>query len=115
MIVVAVDGRFDARQLNRIARRAVFAMGRVGCDYAGGSGDYAVAFSTAPADVPFLPEPDLEPVFGAVLEAVEEALLNSLLMAETTTGYRGHTKYAVPHDRLLDLLRAYRVELAPRR
>ena len=109
VIVVATDGRFDARQLGRIARRAVFAMGRVGSDFAGGSGDYAIAFSTTPHG-PTAQEQDLEPVFGATLEAVEEALLNSLFMARTTIGFRGHLKYAVPHDRLRERLRAYRPE-----
>ncbi|WP_433381260.1 P1 family peptidase [Actinoplanes sp. CA-142083] len=100
VIVVATDGRFDARQLGRLARRAVFAMGRVGADFAGGSGDYAIAFTTAPRDQPAAPESDLEPAFAAVLEAVEEALLNSLFMATTTTGFAGHIRYAVPHARL---------------
>ncbi|MFU8875398.1 P1 family peptidase [Micromonospora sp. SL4-19] len=111
VIVVATDARLDARQLGRVARRAVFAMGRVGSDFAGGSGDYALAFSTAPVDTPAAEEGDLEPVFAAVLEAVEEALLNSLFMARTTVGFQGHVKYEVPHDRMLDLLRAHCVEL----
>lgn len=107
VIVLATDGRFDARQLGRLARRAVFALGRVGADFTGGSGDYAIAFTTASPEDPRAPEPDLEPAFAAVLEAVEEALLNSLLMAETTTGYQGHVKYALPHAPLLDRLRAH--------
>ncbi|MEU4379660.1 P1 family peptidase [Micromonospora echinofusca] len=111
VIVVATDGRLDARQLGRVARRAIFAMARVGSDFAGGSGDYALAFSTADTQTPTAPESDLEPVFAAVLEAVEEALLNSLFMARTTVGVAGRVKYAVPHDRMLDLLRAHRVEL----
>lgn len=111
VIVVATDGRFDARQLGRVARRAVFAMARVGSDFAGGSGDYALAFSTASTDGPTLPEPDLEPVFAAVLEAVEEALLNSLFTARTTTGYAGHVKHAVPHEPMLALLRTHRAPL----
>ncbi|WP_327029599.1 P1 family peptidase [Micromonospora sp. NBC_01740] len=111
VIVVATDGRLDARQLGRVARRAVFAMARVGSDFAGGSGDYALAFSTADTQAPTAPESDLEPVFAAVLEAVEEALLNSLFMARTTVGVKGRVKHAVPHDRMLDLLRAHRVEL----
>ncbi|MEU9507524.1 P1 family peptidase [Micromonospora sp. NPDC048170] len=111
VIVVATDGRLDARQLARVARRAIFAMARVGSDFAGGSGDYALAFSTADPATPTAPEPDLEPIFAAVLEAVEEALLNSLFMARTTVGVKGRVKYAVPHDRMLDLLRAHRVEL----
>jgi D-aminopeptidase len=108
VIVVAVDGGFDSRQLTRIARRAIFAMGRVGSDFAGGSGDYAIAFSTAGEDTATVPESEVEPVFGAVLEAVEEALLNSMFMATTMRGYQGHIKYAVPHDRMLELLRTYR-------
>ena len=111
VIVVATDGRFDARQLGRVARRAVFAMGRVGSDFAGGSGDYGLAFSTAGADAPPAPESDLEPVFAAAMEATEEALLNSLFMAPTTVGFQGRVRYAVPHDRMLDLLRAHGVEL----
>ncbi|MEU4781837.1 P1 family peptidase [Micromonospora sp. NPDC023633] len=111
VIVVATDGRLDARQLGRVARRAIFAMALVGSDFAGGSGDYALAFSTAETRTPTAPESDLEPVFAAVLEAVEEALLNSLFMARTTVGVKGRVRYAVPHDRMLDLLRAHRVVL----
>jgi D-aminopeptidase len=106
VIVVATDGRFDSRQLGRIARRAIFAMGRVGSDFGGHSGDYAIAFSTAETDTPPLPESDIEPLFASVQDAVEEALLNSLFMAQTTKGYKGHVKYAVPHDRLLELLQS---------
>lgn len=108
VIVVATDGRFDARQLGRIARRAIFAMGRVGSDFAHHSGDYALAFSTTEANTPPLPESDLEPLFASVQEAVEEALLNSLFMAQTTRGYRGHVRYAVSHERVLELLRLHR-------
>jgi D-aminopeptidase len=96
MIVVATDLPLDARQLGRLARRAIFALARVGSDYAPGSGDYAIAFSTnrlgASADR------DLREPFRAVTESVEEALLNSLTMAHTTTGFQGRTAYAVPHD-----------------
>lgn len=55
-------------------------------------------------DGPPLPERDLDPLFAATLEAAEEAVLNSLFMARTTTGVDGHTRYAVPHDRMLRLL-----------
>ena len=105
MIVVATDARLDARQLGRLGRRAVYAMGGVGSDFAGGSGDYAIAFSTAPVDGPPLPESNVDPLFRAVQEGTEEALLNSLFMAQTTVGHRGHVRYAVPHDRLLEVLR----------
>ncbi|MGH3731550.1 MAG: P1 family peptidase [Micromonosporaceae bacterium] len=101
MIVVATDAPYDARQLGRLARRAVFAMGRVGASYAHGSGDYGIAFSTAPRERRPLPDDTLDPVFAAVMDAVEEALLNSLFMATTTTGFQGRTRYAVPHDAVL--------------
>jgi D-aminopeptidase len=105
VIVVATDACVDARQLGRIARRAILALGRVGSDFASGSGDYAVAICTAdPGTIP-LPESGLNPLFAVVLEAVEEAVLNSLFMARTTIGFQGHTRYAVPHDRLIALQR----------
>jgi D-aminopeptidase len=96
MIVVATNLPLDARQLGRVARRAVFAMGRVGSDFSPGSGDYAIAFSTN--RTPALTDRDLKPVFQATTESVEEALLNSLTMATTTTGFLDRTAYAVPHD-----------------
>jgi D-aminopeptidase len=115
MIVVATDARVDGRQLARVARRAVFAMGRVGSDFTSGSGDYALAFATAEFDSAPLPESDVDALFAAVLEATEEALLNSLLMARTTVGVNGHAKYALAHDRLLTLLRDHGVPIvAPR-
>ncbi len=101
MIVVATDAPLDARRLGRLARRAIFAMGRVGASYSHGSGDYAIAFTTAPPQFPPLPDEALNPVFAAVADAAEEALLNSLFTATTTTGFRGRTSHAVPYDRLL--------------
>jgi D-aminopeptidase len=96
MIVVAVDRGLDSRQLTRVARRAVFAMGRTGANFAGSSGDYAIAFATVAAGQ--VAEGALEPVFGAVQDAVEEAIVNSLLMASTTRGYQGHVSHAVRLD-----------------
>ncbi|GAA1139863.1 P1 family peptidase [Kribbella jejuensis] len=98
MIVVATDLPLDSRQLGRLARRAVFAMARVGSDYAPGSGDYAIAFSTSRTAT--YAERDLRAPFQAVTESVEEALLNSLTMAHTTTGFNNHKAHAVPHDLL---------------
>jgi D-aminopeptidase len=106
MIVVATDAALDARQLGRVARRAVFAMGRVGASYSNGSGDYAIAFSTAPASQPPIPDREIDPVFAAVLDAVEEGLLNSLFAAVTTTGVGGRTSYAVPHREVIRRLSA---------
>ena len=100
MIVVATDAPLEARQLRRLARRAIFAMGRVGASYSNGSGDYAIVFGTAPVTRECLPDNGIDPLFAAVQDATEEALLNSLLAATTTTGVHGHTKHAVPHDEL---------------
>jgi D-aminopeptidase len=88
-------------------------MGRVGSDFGGRSGDYALAFSTAQSDTPPLPESDIEPLFAAVQEVVEEAILNSLFMAQTTKGFQGHVRYAVPHERLLELLQSHHGRLQP--
>jgi D-aminopeptidase len=94
MIVVATDLGLDSRQLSRVARRAVFAMGRTGAAFTNGSGDYAIAFSTG--GEPGMADSELDPVFGAVQDAVEEAILNSVFMATTTIGYLGRIKHAVP-------------------
>ena len=114
MIVVATDAAIDARDLERLAARAVFGLARTGSGYSHGSGDYAIAFSTSPEmRVPYgeaaprtrriLPSEGLSPLFAAVLEATEEAVYNSLLGAETMTGHRG-TIEALPIDRVKALL-----------
>jgi D-aminopeptidase len=79
-------------------------MARVGSDYAPGSGDYAIAFSTNRR--PAFQDRDLRQPFQAVTESVEEALLNSLTMARTTTGFQGRTAHAVSHDLIVDRLTA---------
>ncbi|MEU6291470.1 P1 family peptidase [Streptomyces sp. NPDC046988] len=103
MIVVATDAPLDARQLTRVARRAVFALARTGAAYSHGSGDYAVAFATRPGGAP-VADADLNPLFEAVLDAVEEAVLNSLLAATTTTGVDGRTAPALPAESLVRAL-----------
>ncbi|BFO17985.1 hypothetical protein SHKM778_43730 [Streptomyces sp. KM77-8] len=101
VIVVATDAPLDARQLTRVARRAVFALACTGAAYSHGSGDYALAFGTRPGAGAPMADTELGPLFEAVLDGVEEAVLNSLLAAETTTGFGGRTVAAVPADRLL--------------
>jgi D-aminopeptidase len=101
MIVVATDAPLDSRQLGRLARRSIYAMGRVGASYSSGSGDYAIAFSTASSAAEGWPGKGIATLFAAVQEATEEALIDSLVMATTTTGVHGRTRYAVPHDRLM--------------
>jgi len=114
MIVVATDAPLDARNLHRLAKRAVIGLGRTGSSYSNGSGDYAIAFSTfAENRVPHgaagvlptkvLSNESVSPLFEAVLETVEEAVYNSLTSAKTTTG-NGHTIEALPLDAVRSLL-----------
>lgn len=110
MIVVATDAPLDARQLKRLARRALFGLAGTGSSMAHGSGDYVIAFSTQIAERDkSLRDEQLSPIFQAVREATEEAILNSLLRATTTTGFQGRTVPAIPVDRLVEICRHYRV------
>lgn len=110
MIVVATDAPLDARDLQRLAARAIFAMARTGSSYSNGSGDFAIAFSTHPslrvtmgASNPqtrsLLPTDGVSRLFTAVLDATEEAIYNSLLKATTVTG-NGRTIEALPLERV---------------
>ena len=105
VIVLATDASLDSRDLTRVAARAFGGMARTGSDFSGRSGDYALAVSTAwpvgrghamaaAAGGP-VPSKDLDVLFQAAIEATEEAILNSLFMAVTTTGVGGHTRQAV--------------------
>jgi D-aminopeptidase len=117
MIIVATDAPLDAHALTRIARRAPLALGRTGSVLSHGSGDYVVAFSTAPSaritttarspTPPPLRDDALTPLFQATVEATEEALYNSLLKATAVKGHRGHTAEALPASRVRDLLRQH--------
>lgn len=100
MLIVAVDAGLDARQLTRVATRAVFGLARAGSDFAQGSGDYGIAFDTGQRRG--IPDQHLNPIFFAVQEAVAEAVLDSLFLATTTEGFHGHTKHAVPLDFVLE-------------
>ncbi|MET7639646.1 P1 family peptidase [Streptomyces sp. NPDC005438] len=104
VVVVATDAPLDARQLARVARRSVFALARVGAGYGHGSGDYGIALSTGDGR-PGVADGSLNPLFEGVLDAVEEAVLNSLLAATTTLGVRGHVLPGLPVDRLLARVR----------
>lgn len=103
VVVTATDAPVDARQLTRLARRAVFGLARVGAAYGHGSGDYGIAVGTR-AGAGTVEDAALNPLFAAVLDAVEEAVLNSLFTATTTTGPEGRTLHAIPLPRLTDLL-----------
>ena len=106
VIVLATDAPLDSRRLGRVAWRSIIGMARTGSDFSGHSGDYALAFSTAPARAEPLPDSALDPLFVAAIDVTEEAILNSLFMAGTVTGFRGHVRRAVPLDRVLRLCAA---------
>ena len=107
IMVVATDAPIDARNLRRLAARAMLGLGRTGASGSNGSGDYAIAFSTSHA--PELLDNDaMSPLFQAAIDATEEAIYNSLLRATTTTG-RGHTVEALPIDKTLEILRRHGV------
>lgn len=120
IIVIATDAPVDHRNLNRLAARSMLGLARTGAAGTNGSGDYAIAFSTAPElrirNLPtsalkptaaLLSNEAMSPLFLAVIEATEEAIYNSLFRAVTTTG-RGRTVEALPIDRTVEILRKYR-------
>jgi D-aminopeptidase len=116
MIAVATDAPLDARDLTRLAARAIYGLARTGSTYSNGSGDFAIAFTTEPslrvtgARGPqprlVLPTDEVSGLFAAVLEATEEAVYNSLFQATTVTG-SGRTAEAIPIDRVREILRKY--------
>jgi len=119
MIVVATDAPLEARQLRRLATRALLGLGAIGSPMSHGSGDYVIAFSADQrVRVPHTGQPRertqtvlretaLSPLFQAASEATEEAILNSLLRASTTTGFRGRTVEALPIDRVVEICKRH--------
>ncbi len=125
MIVIATDAPLDTRQLERLAKRAALGLGRTGTICQSGSGDFVIAFSTCNRRVhdateqvrqaqtineeaPFPGGTLIDQFFLAVVECVEESVYNALIAAETTTGRDGNVLFALPHNRLLELMRHYR-------
>jgi D-aminopeptidase len=120
MIVLATDAPLTARQLRRLCVRAAAGLARTGSTYGHGSGDFVIAFSTAQR-IPHRP-PSLTVtqtvladegkamywLFPAVVECVEEAVLNLLFRAETVVGRDGHTRYGLPVEEVAALVRGYR-------
>ncbi len=119
MIVVATDAPLDSRNLKRLAKRAMIGLGKTGGISSNSSGDYAIAFSTsedlrishAPKQkvrTQTLIENDfLSPLFLACIEATEEAILNSLFMAESMNGREGNSAEALPLDKVKKILKKY--------
>jgi D-aminopeptidase len=119
MMVVATDAPLSARNLDRLAKRAVLGLARTGGIASNGSGDYVIAFSTSPKvrvphDAPAktlavedVANDAMSPLFLAVEEATEEAILNSLFMARTTQGREGRVVEALPLDKVMSIMATY--------
>ena len=118
MIVVATDAPLSARNLERLAARAIMGLGRTGSFAGNGSGDYVLAFSTHEGvrvaagsevrSVQDLPNDRMSALFQAVVESTEEAVINSLFRATTVTGM-GRTAEALPLEETLEVLRRHGV------
>ena len=116
IIVIATDAPLLPHQLKRLARRATMGLARDGSTSGNGSGDIFIAFSTAnpaaaaPTGVPqlaMLPNDRMNPLFDAVVQATEEAILNALFAAETMVGRDDHKVDALPVDRVREILKKY--------
>ena len=115
--VVATDAPLLPNQLKRLARRVSIGLARTGTISGNGSGDLFIAFSTANKNVwaadqvthsvQTVPNDLIDPIFGAVVEATEEAVVNALVDNQTMTGAGNHRVEALPHDRLRELLKKY--------
>ena len=115
MIVVITDAPVTARNLERVAKRGFMALAKTGGIASNGSGDYIIALSVAKENLidestPFytpkeLHNEALSSIFAATIEATEEALVNSLFAAKTTTGYRGRTIEALPKTKVVEMIR----------
>jgi L-aminopeptidase/D-esterase-like protein len=117
IIVVATDAPLAPHQIKRLARRAALGLARSGATSGNGSGDLFVAFSTANAPaaaattgapaLTLLPNDQMNPLFEATVQAVDEAIINAMVAARTMTGVEGRSIEALPHDRLRAILRKY--------
>jgi D-aminopeptidase len=115
IMVVATDAPLDARNLRRLAARAMLGLARTGSPSTNGSGDYVIAFSAANlirAGDNLLSSRTLgndatSPIFEAVVEATEEAIYNSLFKATTVTGRDGHRVEALPIEKTVEILKKY--------
>ena len=115
IMVVATDAPLDARNLKRLAARAMLGLARTGSPSTNGSGDYVIAFSAANRirasenlrSAQTLGNEAMSPLFEAVVEATEEAIYNSLFKATTVTGRDGHRVEALPIENTLEILKKY--------
>jgi D-aminopeptidase len=116
IVIVATDAPLLPHQLERLVKRVALGIGIVGGRGNDSSGDIFIAFSTANPEVAkksgtarltMLPNERISPLFWATVSATEEAIVNALVAAETMSGINGNTVYALPHDRLREILKKY--------
>ncbi|MCK0109233.1 P1 family peptidase [Flavobacteriaceae bacterium S0825] len=119
MIVVMTDAPLNARNLERLAKRAMLGLAKTGGIASNGSGDYVIAVSTAKENlIPYQSDSmfnekkevrndDMSPLFLATIESTEEAILNSLFAAKTLTGRDEHTVASLPIDGVLEIMKKY--------
>lgn len=116
IVIVATDAPLLPHQLKRIAQRITIGMGLVGGRGSNGSGDIYLAFSTANegafnrdhnSTVETLSNDQMTPLFEATAQAVEEAIINAMVAAETMVGINGNTAYGLPHGMLIEILKKY--------
>ncbi|CAF1379677.1 unnamed protein product, partial [Adineta steineri] len=117
IVVVATDAPLLPHQLKRLARRVPIGMGLVGARGGNGSGDIFVAFSTANhqamgkqtgvVQLEMLPNEQMTPLFDSVAQATEEAILNAMISAKTMEGIYGNKVYAIPHERIREILKKH--------
>ena len=116
IVVVATDAPLLPHQLKRIVTRVALGIGVMGGRGGNSSGDIFIAFSTANpeasknegiAHLEMLPNDQINPLFNATVSATEEAIVNAMVAAETMEGVNGNKVYAIPHDRLVTILKKY--------
>lgn len=119
MIIVATDAPIKSRNLKRLAKRAMLGLSKTGGIASNGSGDYVIAFSTSESlRIPYRSEKntqqqkvlrndEMSPLFMAVNEATEEAIINSLFHAKTMTGQNNHTVEELPVDSILKIMKKF--------
>ena len=116
IVVVATDAPLLPHQLKRIAARVPIGVGKVGGRGENGSGDIFIAFSTANSTafnresnttVEMLPNDRINPLFDATVQAVEESIINAMVAAETSEGINGNKAYALPHKKVIEILKKY--------
>jgi D-aminopeptidase len=116
IVVIGTDAPLLPHQLKRVVKRAALGIAKNGGIGGNSSGDIFIAFSTANsgagkearvANLTMLPNDRINPIFSATVQATEEAIINAMIGAETMTGVNGNTVYAIPHERLKQVMKKY--------